>query len=81
MRTTINIDDDVLDRARLVSSKLGTSFKMVINEALRKGLDDVEKPTIQRPYRTKPHAMGLQKGYNLDNIQELLAKIEGETFR
>ncbi len=81
MRTTINIDNDVLDRARSLASKLGTPFKMVINEALRAGLDKVEKPAEQRPYRTTPHAMGLREGYNLDNIQELLAEAEGDTFR
>ena len=81
MRTTLNIDDDVLDRARILANKLGTSFKSVINEALRAGLEDVEKPARQKPYQTEPHAMGLRKGYNLDNVQELLAQIEGETFR
>jgi len=53
----------------------------VINEALRTGLNHLEKPTKRRPYRTKPHAMGLRKGYSLDNIQELLAQAEGEDFR
>jgi hypothetical protein len=33
------------------------------------------------PFRTKPHKMGLKAGRNLDNIQELLAQIEGEDFR
>jgi len=81
MRTTINIDADVLDRARGLANKLGTSFKSVINEALRAGLEEVEKPARQQPYQTEPHAMGLRKGYNIDNIQELLAQLEGEAFR
>ena len=81
MRTTINIDVDVLDRARGLANKLGTSFKSVINEALRTGLEEVEKPARKQPYQTEPHAMGLRKGYNLDNIQELLAQLEGEAFR
>ena len=81
MRTTINIDADVLDRARGLANKLGTSFKSVINEALRAGLEEVEKPVRQQPYRTEPHAMGLRKGYNIDNIQEVLAQMEGEAFR
>ena len=81
MRTTINIDADVLDRARGLANKLGTSFKSVINEALRAGLEEVEKPARQQPYRTEPHAMGLRKGYNIDNIQEVLAQLEGEAFR
>ena len=61
MRTTITIDNDVLERARAISAKLRTPFKTVI--------------------RTNPHAMGLKPGRNMDNIQELLAQIEGEDSR
>jgi len=81
MRTTLSIDDDVIERARAIAAKLNTPFKTVVNEALRVGLDQVEKPAKQRRYKTKPHQMGLKHGRNLDNIQELLAQIEGEDYR
>ena len=81
MRTTLNIDDDVLERARALSAKLHSPFKKVINEALRAGLEQVEKPANQRPYVTKPHPMGLSPGLDLNNIQELLAQVEGEDAR
>ena len=81
MRTTITIDNDVLERARAISAKLRTPFKTVINEALRAGLDHVEQPAKRQGYETKPHAMGLKAGRNIDNIQELLAQVEGEDRR
>jgi hypothetical protein len=81
MRTTLSIDNDVIERARSVAAKLGTPFKTVVNEALRAGLDHVEKPAIRKPYTTSPHAMGLRPGRNLDNIQELLSQIDGEDAR
>ena len=81
MRTTLSIDDDVIERARAVAGKLNTPFKTVVNEALRAGLDQVEKPAMRRRYKTKPHKMGLRQGRNLDNIQELLAQVEGEGSR
>ena len=81
MRTTLSIADDVLERARAVSAKLGRPFKAVVNEALRAGLDEVEKSAKQCRYKTNPHKMGLLQGRSLDNIQELLAQIEGEDFR
>lgn len=81
MRTTITIDDDVLEHARALAAKLRTPFKTVINEALRSGLDHVAQPAEQKPYKTKPNAMGLKPGRNLDNIQELLSQIEGEDAR
>jgi hypothetical protein len=75
MRTTITIDEDVLERARAIAARQRTPFKHVVNEALRAGLDYVEKPAQGVPYQTKPHAMGLKAGRNLDNIQELLSQI------
>ena len=81
MRTTLTIDDDVLERARELAAKMRTPFKAVINEALRAGLDRVEQSAKRRPYKTRPHKMGLRRGYNLDNVHELLAQIEGEDFR
>lgn len=81
MRTTINIDNDVLEKARTLSARLRTPFKKVINEALRAGLDHVRQPAECEPYKTKPHPMGLKAGRNLDDIQTLLAQIEGEDSR
>jgi hypothetical protein len=81
MRTTLTIDDDILDKAKSVAVKLHAPFRRVINEALRAGLQTVEEPPQIRSYHTHPHKMGLKVGRNLDNIQELLAQIEGEDHR
>jgi len=81
MRTTLTIEDDVLDKAKEVAKKLHQPFRLVINEALRSGLEKIEEPLKTRPYRTQPHKMGLKPGRNLDNIHELLAQIEGEDHR
>jgi hypothetical protein len=81
MRTTLTLDDDVLDRARLVAKKLRTPFRQVINEAIRAGLETVEQPGKTKPYQTRAHKLGLKSGRSLDNIQELLAQIEGEDHR
>lgn len=78
MRTTLVIDDDVLDKARAMASKRRIPFKRVVNEALRAGLSLVESPSKQKKYRTAARPMGLRSGWNLDNIQELLTQVEGE---
>ena len=82
MRTTLTIDDDLLDKAKAVAAKIRAPFRCVANEALRNGLQMVEDaPPRTQSYRTQPHKMGLKAGRNLDNIQELLSQIEGEYHR
>lgn len=81
MRTTLTIDDDVLEKARSTAERTRRPFRAVINEALRAGLSSIAVPAVTARYHTKPHKMGLKAGRNLDNIQELLAQTEGEDFR
>jgi len=81
MRTTLTLDDDVLDKAKAVAAKLRTPFRRVVNEALRSGLQTVGNPPKTKVYRTRPHKLGLKAGRDLDNIQALLAQIEGEDHR
>jgi hypothetical protein len=81
MRTTLTIDDDVLERAKSAAAKSRQPFRTVINEALRAGLSTITLPAETLRYQTKPRKMGLKSGRNLDNIQELLAQVEGEDSR
>lgn len=81
MRTTLSLDSDILDKARTIAAKRRTPFRVVVNEALRAGLEQAQNPPHPRPYRTRARAMGLRRGCDLDNIQELLAHLEGEDTR
>jgi len=81
MRTTLSIDDDVLEKAKAAAAKRRLPFRTIINEALRAGLKTMATPPEAVPYQTEPHELGLKAGKNLDNIQELLAQIEGEGSR
>ena len=81
MRTTITLDDDLLDRARESARKLRKPFRAIVNEALRAGLERIGGASSRRPYRTVPHDMGLREGLSLDNVQELLSQLVGDDVR
>jgi Arc/MetJ family transcription regulator len=81
MRTTLSLDDDVIQKAKKAALKSGKPFRQVVNAALRAGLDIIATRAETTPYQTRGHKMGLKAGRNLDNIQELLAQIEGEDAR
>ena len=80
MRTTLTLDEDVAQEAKMASKRMKLPFKKVVNTALRLGLKKIEEKEKTRVYRTKPHKMGLRSPYQLDNIQELISQIEGESF-
>lgn len=81
MRTTLTLEKDVAEQARKAVVKLGKPFKQVVNEALRLGLEQLQRPAKTSQYDYKPHKMGLRPGINLDNIGELLAQIEGDDYK
>ena len=54
MKTTLTLDEDVAQKTRELAAKLKKPFKVVLNEALRKGLEEVEKPVRRQQYRTNP---------------------------
>ena len=80
MRTTLTLDEDVAETSKAIAARLKKPLKAIINEALRIGLVEVEKPLHRRPYHTQPQDMGLRKGLSLDNVHELLSQIEGENY-
>ena len=82
MRTTLTIDDDIaaiLERLRRSDDK---SFKELINQVLRRGLEELNTPTKPRkPFRTRSVSVGRCLIGNLDDISEVLAIAEGEDHK
>ncbi|HTX49117.1 MAG TPA: hypothetical protein VME40_06980 [Caulobacteraceae bacterium] len=82
MRTTLTIDDDVamqLDELRKLDRR---SLKTVVNDALRRGLQDMsgDRKAARKPVRTKSFDLG-EARFPVDNIAEALAFAEGEDFK
>jgi hypothetical protein len=81
MRTTLTLDDDVAARLEQLTRARRRPFKAVVNEALRAGLDALAGPRRPRPYRVKPMRLGASLIGSLDNVEEALARVEGEDHR
>lgn len=82
MRTTLTLDDDVTASLRRVREKRDLSLKEAVNEALRRGLREMEKgTTAPSDYSTKPVSLGGCLIGSLDDVAEALAVAEGEDFR
>lgn len=76
MRTTVTFDDDVHGRLRERAQTTGKSFREVLNETVRLGLQVTEAGPRQ-PVELKTFPMGLRHGLSYDNVAELLEQIDG----
>ena len=82
MRTTLTLEADIAARLRAEARRTGRPFKTVVNEALRVGLTRKGPSQPRRRFAVKAHDFGgLQPGVSLDNIGELLERIEGPNSR
>jgi hypothetical protein len=82
MRTTLTLDDDVAARLKAAVRTRRRPFKTIVNETLRAGLAAVEKRAAsRRPHRTRGFNLGPGLVGSLDNIEDVLARVEDEPHR
>lgn len=81
MRTTLTIDDDIAVALERVRNERNASLKAVVNEALRRGVTEMESvPKRRKPFRTAVYK-GARLLIPIDNIAEAIALAEGEWHR
>ncbi len=78
MRTTLNIDDETLERLRDVAKRSRLPFKEVVGRTLRLGLDRLDPRADQPEYSTTTYSMGFPPGLNLDKALHLAAQLEDD---
>ena len=76
MRTTLSLDDDVAVLLEQMRKVRDTSFKQIVNDALREGLARLSSPSETEAFRTQPIDLGNCYFPNLDNVWEVLDEVE-----
>jgi hypothetical protein len=77
MRTTLTLDDDVAAMPERLRRSRRISLKRLINEALRRGLDEMGRPRRPREnIPTRAVVLGRVRIASVDNIVEALAIAE-----
>jgi hypothetical protein len=77
MRTTLTIDDGLASELKELAHREGLPFKIVVNRALRAGLQHLAKAPRRRPYRTPTFAMGRPR-LPLDKALAIATSLEDE---
>jgi hypothetical protein len=82
MRTTITLEDDVAASLRRLGKTRRLKFKALVNLVLREGIRSMMGPVRKRKiFQTRSIDLGPCRTANVDNIAEVLAVAEGESFR
>ncbi len=79
MRTTLTIDDDIVfGLKKIQKDDPARSFKEIVNDVLRKGLNTKgTHGSAKKGFTIEPLNLGLREDLNFDNIEELLDQLEG----
>jgi hypothetical protein len=81
MRTTITLQDDVAASLKRLGKRRGIKFKAMVNEALREGIKRMMAPAKKRgEYHTVRSNLACGPA-NVDNVAEVLAVAESESFK
>lgn len=79
MRTTLTIEDKLAEALKEAAYRSKKSFKQVVNETLRAGLEIQRRPRNARPYRVVPASLGgVIPGIDLDKALRLADTLEDE---
>jgi len=78
MRTTLTLHDDLVQQLREKAHQEGKPFKEIVNQAIRAGLNQIDRPRKAKPYKCKSYSLGYPPRADLDHALELAGQLESE---
>ncbi len=81
IRTTVTLDDDVLERLKEESRARSMPFRQALNDILRIGLVAAHTKPDRKSFGVEPIDLGFRPGLDYDDIEALLEFGEGPHHR
>jgi hypothetical protein len=78
MRTTIDINDATLLELRKRAAKTGRPFREVVEQSLKLGLAQMDKPAGRKRIRILTHPLALKPGFQGVSLNQLYDQLEAE---
>lgn len=80
MRTTVTLEDDVVDRLKELAHRNKASFKETLNEVIRRGLTAPAAAPSPAPFEVEPYGGGFRPGIDPNRLNQLLDELDAEEF-
>jgi hypothetical protein len=77
----MTLDRDVAAKLQQVARRRRQSFKAIVNDALRAGLAALDSPAAPAPFRTTGFDLGPSLVGGLDDVEGVIARVEGDAHR
>ncbi len=77
MRTTLTIEDSIMQKLKEEAYNSGLPLKQVVNMTLEVGLRNLNKRR-QKKYTLKTYSMGFPKGINFDKVLQTASTLEDD---
>lgn len=81
MRTTLTLDDDVSVQLAKLRRERGVAFRDLVNDLLRRGLDELQRPPKRKKFRTPTANCGGLLIPSIDCYGEVLEYMEEQERR
>ncbi|HEX2591130.1 MAG TPA: hypothetical protein VHL34_06525 [Rhizomicrobium sp.] len=78
MRTTITLDPDNVARLEKLQKERDLTFKEAVNEVIRQGLNEADRPFRPQPFKTRVLDAGEPKFRTPEELKELIYQIQEE---
>jgi hypothetical protein len=80
MRTTVTLDPDVARLLKEEEARRRTSFKEVVNDAIRRGLAPHARARPASAFAVRPHRTTLRPGHDPSGFNRLADELEDEAL-
>lgn len=78
MRTTVNIDEELLHRLRRAAARSRLPFRETLDRALRAGLERLDPRPRSAGYHCTTYSMGFPEGIDMNKALQIAALLEDE---
>jgi hypothetical protein len=80
VRTTLTLDPDVARMLEAEAHRTRSTFKQVVNDAIRRGLSPTATKRDLPPYRVKPHKTTLNPEFVAVSFNRIADQLEDEAI-